>query len=249
MGPWARPPARPMERTRMRRHVWLPFPLLLALLAAPPARAQTSQPADSSSSSPPLPYAPVEQTAPDYPRGRISSLMFGDAYWNVVGDPRHFYDSKGADQGQVNIDGKRNITRDLNGVQIRRVYFQLDNDLTARLATRFRLEVDGKELTSGGKLGVFVKNAYLQARSVYPRGDFYFGEVSTPTFESAEAFWQYRAVEKTIGDFWGLRPASDLGLELKGFVDGDHRVGYAAMVGDGNGQKPETDRFKTLYLA
>ncbi len=230
----------------MRRLAWMP---LFALLAAAPSHAQTSSPSDSSSSPPPLPYSQIVQTPPDYPRGRISSLLFGDLYWNAVGDPRHFYDARGADQGQVNIDGKKNITRDLNGAQIRRVYFQLDNDLTARVATRFRLEVDGKELTSGGKLGVFLKNGYLQAKSVFPRADFLFGEINTPTFDNAEAFWQYRAVEKTVGDFWGLRPSSDLGLELKGYLDGDHRFGYAAMVGDGTGQKPETDRFKTVYFA
>jgi hypothetical protein len=175
--------------------------------------------------------------------------MFGDAYYNVVGDPRHMYDAKGADQGQANIDGNKAIGRDLNGVQFRRVYFQLDNDLTARFATRFRIEMDGKELSSGGKLGVFVKNAYVQAKRVYPGADVYFGEISTPTYENSETFWQYRSVEKTMLDFLGLRPSSDLGLELKGFADPDHHLGYVAMMGDGMGQKNEIDRFKTWYFS
>jgi hypothetical protein len=38
-------------------------------------------------------------------------------------------------------------------------------------------------------------------------------------------------------------------VELKGFIDGDHHAGYAAMIGDGTGQKPETDRYKKFYLA
>ena len=78
--------------------------------------------------------------------------------------------------------------------------------------------MDGKELTSGGKLGVFVKNAYLQVRSVIPRGDVLFGELSTPTFENSEAFWQYRSIEKTVADFWGVRSSSDLGAPAAGLA-------------------------------
>ncbi len=195
------------------------------------------------------PPSPVVQTEPDYPRGRISGYMFGDAYYNVTGDPAHRYSAAGADSDQVNIDGAKNIGRDLNGVQLRRVYFQLDNDLSYKFSTRFRLEVDSKELTSGGKLGVFVKNAYLQAKNVLPRNSFFFGELTTPTFENSEAFWQYRSIEKTIVDFRGVAPSSDLGIELKGFADADHKLGWSAMIGNGTGQKPETNRYKRYYLA
>jgi hypothetical protein len=194
---------------------------------------------------PPIPVTPTE---PDFPRGRISGYMFGDAYYNVTGDPAHNY-SGTADLDKVNIDGTPNIGKDLNGVQLRRAYFQVDNDLSVKYSTRFRLEMDGKELTSGGKLGVFVKNAYLQAKNVIPRGNFFFGEITTPTFENSEEFWQYRSIEKTIVDFRGVAPSSDLGIEMKGFVDGGHKIGYSGMVGNGQGQKPETNRYKRLYLA
>ena len=195
------------------------------------------------------PPVPVTATDPDYPRGRISGYMFGDVYYNATGDPVHHYTAAGADSDKVNIDGAPNIGRDLNGIQLRRVYFQLDNDLSVKFSTRFRLEMDGKELTSGGKLGVFVKNAYLQVKNLVPRGNFFFGEITTPTFENTEEFWQYRSIEKTIVDFRGLGGASDLGVELKGFVDGGHTIGYSAMVGNGTGQKPETNRYKRVYLA
>ena len=195
------------------------------------------------------PPIPVQGTEPDFPRGRISGYMFGDAYYNVSGDPIHRYTAAGADSDQVNIDGKSLIGKDLNGVQLRRVYFQLDNDLSIKFSTRFRLEMDGKELTSGGKLAVFVKAAYLQAKNVVPRGNFFFGEISTPTFENSEEFWQYRSVEKTIVDFRGISPSADLGVELKGFADAGHKIGYSAMVGDGPGQKPENNRYKRYYLS
>lgn len=223
-----------------------------ALIVAAPCSAQTSP--DSASAAPPQPMPMpvalmIPQTPPDFPRGRISGLAFGDLYGNLAGDPNHIYDASGTDLGQTNIDGKKPITKDLNGFQIRRIYFQLDNDLSARIATRFRLEADSRSLTSDGKIGVAVRSAYLQAKSLLPRTDLYFGMLVTPTWENSEEFWQYRAVEKTVGDFRSIGSAVDVGLELKGFADPDHHVGYAALIGDGNGQKSETDRFKKLYFA
>jgi hypothetical protein len=191
----------------------------------------------------------VTPTPPDFPRGTISGYMFGDLYYNLAGNPTHTYDAAGNDLGQPNIDGKNVITRDLNGVQLRRVYFQLDNDLSIRYSTRFRLEADSKSLTSDGKVGVAVKAAYVKVRELYPRGDAYFGIIATPTFENSEEYWQYRSVEKTIVDFRGLASSADFGLELKGFVDGQHHVGYMLMLGDGAGNKPETNRDKRVYVA
>lgn len=252
----ARPRPRHRRSTRDERGPMSRPALVLAVvlsLASPgtaPAQSPDAPP-DSLAALEPLapPDVPVVASPPDFPRGRVSGIAFADLYYNLVGDPTHRYDAKGVDQGQVNVDGRKPIGRDLSGAQFRRVYFQLDNDLTARVATRLRLEVDGKELSSGGKLGVFVKNAYLQVKSVIPRGDFLVGELTTPMFEGVETFWQYRAVEKTIADFWGLRSSSDLGLQLRGWADADHHVGYNLMVGNGSGQKPEGDRFKVVYFS
>jgi hypothetical protein len=229
---------------------------VVAIGLASPCAAQTR---DTSSTSPSdttaapaleAPAQPVTSTPPDFPRGRISGQMFGDVYYNVNGDPAHDYTPAGADLGQANIaDGGKPITQDLNGTQIRRVYFQLDNDFSEKYTSRLRLEVDSRSLTNDGKIGSFVKNAYVQAKSVIPRGDFYFGMVNTPIWENSEEFWAYRAVEKTIADFRGLGSSSDLGIELKGFLDGDHRIGYAALIGDGQGQRPENDRYKKLYFS
>jgi hypothetical protein len=217
---------------------WIAAAMGCALAAPAPAQT-TSTP----------PPAPVTASEPDFPRGRISGLVFGDAYYNVTGDPVHVYNASGADAARTNIDGTNLIGRDLNGLQIRRVYFQLDNDLSIRVATRFRLEADSKELTSGGKIGVFVKAAYIQVKDVVPRGNVLVGMTNTPTFENSEEFWGYRSVEKTIADFRGLASSSDIGVNLKGYLDGAHRIGYSAMVGDGTGQKPEDNRYKRAYLA
>jgi len=192
----------------------------------------------------------VPVTDPDFPRGRISGYLFGDLYYNVTGDPVHTYSGSGADLGKANIDGAPGlIGKDLNGMQIRRIYFQADNDLSIKFSTRFRLEADSKALTSDGKIGVYVKAAYLQAKNVYPGGTFFVGMIPTPIFETAEELWGYRSLEKTIADFRGLASSADLGAGFKGSIDPGKKIQYAAMIGDGTGQKPETNRYKRVYLA
>ena len=198
----------------------------------------------------------VTGTEPDFPRGRISGYLFGDYYYNVTGDPVHTYNASGVDAARPNIDGATaangapNLTgKDLSGFQIRRIYFQADNDLSIKFATRFRLEADSKALTSDGKIGVYVKAAYLQAKSIYPGGSLFFGMLPTPIFETAEELWGYRSLEKTIADFRGIASSADVGAEVKGSIDSGKKIQYAAMIGDGTGQKPETNRYKRAYLA
>jgi hypothetical protein len=219
---------------------------------AVPCAAQTPTPnplGPGTTEAPAPPPPPVQPAPPDYPRGRINGYMFGDCYYNLDGNPAHVYDASGTDLGHPNINGSGPITKDLSGTQLRRIYFQLDNDLSARFSTRFRLEADGKSLATDGKMSVAVKNAYLQVRSLLPRSDFFFGMLTTPTFENSEEFWQHRAIEKTIVDFRGLVPSADFGIELKGHLDPDHHFGFSAMVGNGPGQKAENDRFKRFYLS
>ena len=193
-------------------------------------------------------------TGPDFPRGKISGYIWADAYYNVTGDPEHRYNSSGADSANQSVSGSYSggkpslIGRDLNGIQIRRIYFQHDADLSIKYSTRFRLEVDGKSLTSDGKLGVNVKAAYFQAKQVIPRGTFLVGVLGTPIWETSEAAWGYRSIEKTIADFRGIGSSADIGVQMKGYADDGHKVGYNLMVGNGLGQKPENNRYKKVYF-
>jgi len=217
----------------MTRRLWLAAVLLAA---AAPVHAQTS----------------VTPTPPDFPRGTISGYLFGDWYQNLAGNPNHTYDASGNDLGAAYIGNNSTpapIAKDLNGTMLRRAYFQVDNDLSIKYSTRFRLEADSKSLTSDGKIGVAVKAAYMKVRNLYPRADLYFGVIATPTFENSEDYWAYRSIEKTLVDFRGLAPSADGGVELKGFVDDKHVVGYSVMVGNGPGNKPETNRDKRFYFA
>src|SRR6266581_1657308 len=97
-------------------------------------------------------------------------------------------------------------------------------------------------------LAIAAPGAAQQVRNVYPRGDFFFGILTTPIYEYVEDFWQYRSIEKTIADFRGIGSSADIGAELKGFADPSHRFGYSAMLGNGLGQKPEDNRDKKVYL-
>ncbi len=234
--------------------------LAAMMVAAVPCVAQTSAtPTDSVAGksrtmTPAPPAAPLLETRPEFPRGKISGQVIADYYYNLAGDPVHRYGSGGADSALAGIDGAtnasggpKNIGKDLNGVLIRRVYFQADHDLSIRFSTRFRLEADSRSLTSDGKIGVSVKAAYLQARNAIPRGDLYMGLFDTPTWDLSEEFWEYRSIEKTLPDFRGLGSRADLGAQLKGFFDSEHRFGYAGMIGNGVGQRAETNRYKKFY--
>lgn len=216
--------------------------LLEASLLAFPATPATHAPTDS---------IVVATPAPAPARARFSGLTFGDLYWNVDGDPAHRYAlDSGADSGKVNLDASgRPITRDLNGVQLRRINLQVDYDLAPNWATRVRLEMDHRTLTSDGKMSPFVKHAYLQRKDVGPMSDVLVGMMDTPTFQTAEAYWGYRSVERTVADFLGLASSSELGLRANVAVDSTRHAGVYAMVGTGTGQRLENNRQKRFYLA
>src|SRR5262249_31503319 len=217
------------QEDALKRTLATPLAIVMGLALTGTASAQTAAP-----------------TAPDYPRGRISGYMMGDYYYNPAGNPSHGYIA-GADTGQVQIDGSgKVITKDLNGLQFRRLYLQLDNDLSARYSTRVRLEADGKSLTSDGKLGVNVKALYVQAKSVLPRMDVYAGLVSVPFFDVTEEFWAYRSIEKVLPDFRGYSPSADMGVQVKGSFDADKVFGYNVLLGNGTGQKVENNRQKRV---
>ncbi|MGE5692162.1 MAG: hypothetical protein ACM3YF_00105, partial [Candidatus Zixiibacteriota bacterium] len=60
----------------------------------------------------------------------------------------------------------------------------------------------------------------------------------------------YRSVEKTIADFRGFGGsggASDLSIVLRGAFDSAGRYGYGLMIGNGTGQKAETNKYKKFY--
>jgi hypothetical protein len=132
-----------------------------------------------------------------------------------------------------------------------------DHNLSEKFFAQFLLEANDKAVeytadktgkpTKDGRHTVFVKLAYLEWKDIIPQGNLAFGIVPTPTWAISEKLWNYRPIEKTVTDMRGLGGASDMGITLRGKFGSDGMFGYAFMVGNGNGQKPENNKSKKYY--
>lgn len=182
-------------------------------------------------------YATLLPAQDNSSKGKFSGLMFGDYYYNVA-----------RDTGIASLSNSiNNGKKDLNGFQFRRIYFTYDYDISDNFTTRFRLEADQAANTSNGKIGVYVKDAYINWKNIFIGSNLIIGIQPTPAFEISEAFWGYRFLEKTIMDARGIVSSRDLAVSLKGKIDGDGMFKYWVMYGNGSGNSPETDKYKRYY--
>jgi len=170
-------------------------------------------------------------------KGKISGYMFGDYFYNAARDTGI------SSLGNIVNGGKK----DLNGFQLRRIYFSYDYDISETFDTRFRVEADQSANTSNGKIGVFVKDAYLKWKNIFKGSDLIFGIQPTPAFEVSEGVWGNRFLEKTIMDLRGIVSSRDIAITLKGKFDDTGIFKYWLMIGDGSGNSPETDKYKRFY--
>ncbi len=158
---------------------------------------------------------------------KFSGLMFGDYFYNI---------------NQVDSSKK-----DLNGFQFRRIYITTDYAVSENFDARFRLEADQGEITSNGKIGVMVKDAYLKWKGIFDGSDLVFGIAPTPAFDVSESAWGYRALEKTIMDYNGIVSSRDLGVDLKGNLINSGNIKYWVKIGNNSGNAPETNKYKRFY--
>lgn len=160
---------------------------------------------------------------------KFSGVMYGDAFYNV--------------------QQKDTSKKDINGFQLRRIYFTSDFAVSENFDVRFRLEADqsSNSLTSGGKIGVMVKDAYLKWKNIFKGSDMLFGVSPTPAFDVSEGLWGYRSVEKTIMDLNGIVGSRDLGVDLKGKLTGDGFAKYWIKIGNNSGNAPESNKYKRYY--
>ena len=180
-------------------------------------------------------------------QGKFSGYMFGDYYYNVMRD---------ANIPSSNVASPAGGTA-FQAFQLRRIYLTYDNDISEQFTTRFRLEADQAAATSAptasgdvlpsGKVGVFVKDAYLMWKNVFTGSNLIFGVQPTPAYDVSEAAWGYRSLEKTIMDLRGIVSSRDLGVSLKGKITGDGMINYWAMFANGSGNNVETDKYKRYY--
>jgi len=170
-------------------------------------------------------------------KGKIHGYMFGDYFYNLSRDANASSISNAVDKGE----------KDINGFQFRRIYFGYDYSINKEFSTRFRVEADQKENTSGGKIGLFVKDAYLKWKNIIDGSDLIVGFSPTPAFGVSEDYWGYRSLEKTIMDLRKIASSRDLGVAVKGKLSDNGNIKYWLMAANGEGNKPETNKQKSIY--
>ena len=154
----------------------------------------------------------------------FSGLMFGDIFYNA---------------NAINSSNK-----DLNGFQFRRIYITTDYTISEQFSTRFRME---SSISNSSNIGVFIKDAWLKWKNIFKGSDLVVGMSPTPAFDASEGAWGYRSLEKTTMDYFGIVSSRDIGIDLKGKLDDSGVAKYWLKIGDGSGNKPETDKYKRYY--
>jgi hypothetical protein len=142
-----------------------------------------------------------------------------------------------------------------NGFEFRRIDFTADYTIDPNFSTRFRLESDetSKTNTSGGQLGVYVKDASMKWANIFSGSDVIVGLSPTPAFDVSEGAWAHRYLEKTIMDYNGIVSSRDIGVDLKGSYGTDFIFKYWLKMGDNtsnnglNSSGTITTRYKAYY--
>ena len=149
-----------------------------------------------------------------------------------------------------NVDNVIDSLKDLNGFQLRRIFFTTDFIISESFEGRFRLEanqISGPSLTNG-RYGVLIKDASLKWLNIFDGSDLIFGLSPTPMYEIAD-IWGYRVLEKSPTDFLGIIPFRDIGIDLKGKLTADGEYNYHIKLGNNSNNAPEIDKYKRYYAS
>lgn len=181
-------------------------------------------------------YIPKSYAQDSTSKGRISGYTFSDFYYNAQRDT--FTNLK-----NVAFGGPEG----LNGFQFNRIYFTYDYDISKKFSTRFRLEGAHDEIFQNGKIGVFIKDAYIEWKDIFKGSTLTFGIQPVAAFTITEQIWNYRSVERTIMDLRRIIDSRDFGLSLKGTIGESKQTSYSIMVGNNSDVKVENDKYKRIY--
>ncbi len=172
-----------------------------------------------------------------FAQGKLSGLMFGDYFYNVSRDASLSTVKNVANKG----------AQDFQAFQFRRIYLTYDNKISTDFKTRVRFEMSNNVVAGNGKFTANVKDAYLQWKA-FKNQTIVFGLQPSPSFSISEKYWGYRSLEKTIMDLRKIESSRDLGIGLKGKLDKKGVFSYWILIGNGNSNKPETDKYKRFYV-
>jgi hypothetical protein len=162
--------------------------------------------------------------------GKISGLMFGD-YYEVF------------NQNHTEIEN-------FNGFWFRRIYFTYENNLNSTLSVRLRLELasSGDFNTTSQAILPLVKDAYLKWK-FNPNHELLLGISESPTWRTVEKTWGHRFLEKTPLDLQKWGSSRDFGIGVRGNITTNGKLKYYLMVGNGSGNKTETNKGKKVLSA
>ena len=185
--------------------------------------------------------AAAQKQAEKSPLGqvKVSGIVFADYFYNIARDTAV---ASGVTVKNIATGGPQ----DFNGFQFRRVYVTFDDDVTENVFWRFRLEDDQIAATSGGTNNLFVKDAYLKWKGIFPGSDAAVGEQQTP-LEISEAAWGYRSLEKVQLDLRGITTTRDLGISLRGRLDKEGDYNYWVFIANNSNTGVESDKYKRYY--
>lgn len=177
-----------------------------------------------------------DNTAPFVPSGKVTGQLFLDYYWKVHADTLL--------RGSTYYAG---LPKGANAIDPRRIYLGYEYQFSPKISAGFLAAYESNYDAQGDRT-LYVKNAYLKVKDIYKNADLVLGDQNTPTFTMMEEnVWGYRSIEKTIADMRGLGKSTDVGVALLGRFDDKGNFGYNVMIGNGTGQKPETNIFKKFY--
>ena len=144
-----------------------------------------------------------------------------------------------------NVSAPDEDDEELNGFTYRRLYLTADFTLSDAFEGRARLEANNG--TTGDKGPVpFVKDLYLRWTSAAEHR-ITAGVQPPPAFDLSEDVWDYRSLEKTTLDLFGIVESRDFGVRADGPLAADGRLRYHAMIANNEAVKPEDDRHKRVY--
>jgi hypothetical protein len=182
------------------------------------------------------------------PGGKLWGYAFGDFYYKASADSLN----RGGANQYTGIEKGR------NAFQIRRAYLGYNYDISRKFAAELLLAAEDNittrtgstsgDLLSDNKLAFYIKQLNIRWKNIWKGTDLVVGQQSTPCFSLIEEpLWAYRSIERPIADV-RRTPSSDLGIGLQGKFDPQKvNYGYNVLVANGNGAKPENDKFKWFY--
>lgn len=175
------------------------------------------------------------------PKGKLSGVLFGAYFYNVVRDTGINSLKNAAYLGEKNV----------NGMTLQRALITYDYKWNSNFSSRIALESDEKNFTasSDGKanrFSMYLKDGWVQWR-FHSYHALIVGLQATPPYEMMEGVWGNRFLEKTIIDLRGILSTRELGVGLKGQFDSTGVVKYHLLIGNNSASKPENDKYKRFY--